>query len=179
MNSSQKSEIERIFRTSNSSNELFDYFRIAIENKVKDEDLYKTLLWNKALSADEISMYSEKICKVFPAYSYNIYLWVAKIFSTTSLLGKYYEKAMAYFLKASEANNKSEEPLLALAGIYNKELNIPPFEDLINSIETALAKIKNKGNVCFVLSELYKERGFISEARKYRSLGEKYKRLKS
>ena len=179
MNSLQKSELEKIFRTSNSSNELFDYFRIAIENKVKDEDLYKTLLWNKALSPDEISMFSEKICHVFPAYSYNIYLWVAKIFSTTSLLGKYYEKAVTYFLKASEANNKSPEPLLALAGIYNKELNIPPFEDLVYSIETALTKIKSKSSVCFVLSDLYKDKGFINEARKYRSLGEKYREMKS
>ena len=128
----QKTELEKIFRTSNSPNELFDYFRIAIENKLRGEDLYKTLLWNNALSPEEISMFSEKICDVFPAYSYNIYLWVAKIFSTTSLLGKYYEKAMAYFLKASDVNSRSDEPLLTLAGIYNKELNIPPFEDLIN-----------------------------------------------
>ena len=174
----QKTELEKIFRNSNSPNELFDYFRIAIENKIKDEELYKTLLWNRALSPDEIAMYSEKICQVFPGYSYNIYLWVGKIFSAASLLGKYYEKAMTYLLKASEADPKSSEPLLALARIYNKELNIPPFDDLIGSIESHLEKIKNKGTICLVLSDLYKERGFINEARKYRALAESQKKRK-
>jgi hypothetical protein len=175
----QKSELEKIFRTSNSSNELFDYFRIAIENKVKDEDLYKTFLWNKTLSPDEIAMFSEKICQVFPAYSYNIYLWVGKIFGASSLIGKYYEKAMTYLLKASEADPKSAEPLLALAGTYNKELNIPPFDDLISSIESRLATIKNKGALCLILSDLYKERGFIDRARSYRAIAERHKNRKS
>ena len=124
-------------------------------------------------------MFSEKICRVFPEYSYDIYLWVAKIFSTTSLLGKNYEKAMTYFLKASEVNRKSAKPLLALAGIYNKELNVPPFEDLVNSIETALIKIKNKSSACLALSDLYKDRGFVNEARKYMALAEKYRGLNS
>lgn len=179
MSNAKKSEFEKIFRTSNSSNELFDCFRIAIENEVRDVELYKTLLWNKALSPDEISMYSEKVCQVFPTYSYNIYLWVGKIFSTTSLLGKHYERAMTYFLKASGANPKSAEPLLAIAGIYNKELNIPPFEDVVNSIEAGLSKTSSKSEVCFVLSYLYREKGLISNARKYKSLGDKYKKLLS
>jgi tetratricopeptide (TPR) repeat protein len=172
----QKSDIERIFRNSTSSNELFDYFRLAIENKVKDEELYKTLLWNRALSPDEVAMFSEKICEVFPVYSYNIFLWVGKIFGATSLLGKYYDRAMTYLLKASDSDPKSSEPLLALAGIYNKELNIPPFDDLIGSIESRLEKIKNKSAVFLVLSDLYKEKGFINEARKYRALAESQKK---
>ncbi len=148
---------------------------MAIENKIRDEELYKTLLWNKALSTDEITMFAEKICDVFPAYSYNIYLWVGKIFSTTSLIGKHYDKAMNYFLKASEANNKIAEPLLSLAGIYNKELNTPPFEDVVQAIEVRLTKIKDKTTLCFALSDLYRNNGFINEARKYKSLGENHR----
>ena len=177
MNNTKKAELEKLFRTSNSSNDLFDGFRIAIENKVADIDLYKTLLWNKALSPDEISMFAEKICHDFPDYSYSIYIWVGKIFSTTALLSAHYEKAMNFFIKASSKNERSAEPLLSLAGIYNKELNIPPFEDVVKAIESGLQKVDYKSSVCFALSEIYKSAGNIAEARKYRSLGEKYQKM--
>ncbi len=179
MNYTKKTELEKLFRTSNSSNDLFDGFRIAIENKIADIDLYKTLLWNKALSPDEISMFAEKICQDFPDYSYSIYLWVGKIFGTSYLLGEQYEKAMAFFIKALSKNEHSAEPLLSLAGIYNKELNIPPFDDIVRVIENWLPKVDYKSGVCFALSDLYKSAGNATEARKYRSLGEKYQKMNS
>lgn len=179
MNNIKKAELENLFRTSNSSNDLFDGFRIAIENKIADIDLYKTLLWNKALSPDEISMFAEKICHDFPDYSYSIYLWVGKIFGTSALIGEHYEKAMSFFMKASSANELPADPLLSIAGIYNKELNIPPFEDVVKVIESRLSKVEHKSGVCFALSDLYKSAGNVREARKYRSLGEKYQKMNS
>lgn len=179
MDSLNKNELEKLFRTSNSSNDLFDGFRIAIENKIADIDLYKTLLWNKALSPDEISMFAEKICQDFPDYSYNIYLWVGKIFGAGALLGEHYEKAISFFTKASIKNEHSAEPLLSIAGIYNKELNIPPFEDVIQIIESRISKVEIKSSVYFALSDIYKSAGNAKEARKYRSLGEKYQRMNS
>ena len=43
MDREQKKELEKIFRTPNSSNELFDCFRTAIESRIKDSHVsYKS-----------------------------------------------------------------------------------------------------------------------------------------
>src|SRR3990172_13343979 len=94
-----KQEIEQIFRTSSSPDELFDAFRIAISSKIKDSEFYKTLLWNKALSTDEISMFSEKVCREFPDLCFPVYFAVGQIFSSISFYGKHLEKAMLFFRK--------------------------------------------------------------------------------
>lgn len=176
MSDEKKQEIEKIFRLSNSQNDLFDAFRFAISNKLSDPNLYKVLLWNKVLSADEISMYAEKICREFPEISYNIFLWTGQIFGASSVFGEYHDNAIKYFKKAALANETSAEPYLLLAGTYNKELNIPPFEEMITVLEEGVYKSKERSRLCFIISDLYKERGKIDFARKYRSMGEKYQK---
>jgi len=176
MSDEKKQVIEKIFRDSNSPNDLFDAFRIAISNHIEDPDLYKTLLWNKALSTDEISMFVEKICKEFPEISFNIYLWAGNVFSTSSISGENYSKAFNYFKNALDINEKSSEPYLAISGFYNKELNLPPFEEIIKVLETGLDRVENKSKVCFALSDLYKNVGKKEGAQKYRSLGEQFQR---
>jgi len=61
-----KKYLENIFRNSNSPDELFDTFKIAIDRRIQDSSIYRLLLWNKALSPDEIMMFAEKICKENP-----------------------------------------------------------------------------------------------------------------
>lgn len=176
MSDEKRQEIEKIFRTSNSPDELFDAFRIAISNRIQDPSLYKTLLWNKVLSADEIAMYTEKISNEFPEHSYNIFLWAGQIFAASTAFGEYHDRAMKYFGKATLENESTAEPYHLLAGIYNRELNIPPFEELIGTLLKGVEKVNDKSGLCFLISDLYRRRGNIEESRKYRSLGEKHQR---
>ena len=169
-------EIEKIFRVSNSTDELFDAFRTAISNKIEDPDLYKTLLWNKVLSADEIAMYAEKITEVFPAFSYNIFLWSGQIFSAVSSFGEYYDRAVKYLKKASDINKTTSEPYLLMAGLYNKELNVPPFNDLIKILDEGIEKTREKSRLCFIVSDLFKNTGKIDKYREYRRKGENFQK---
>jgi len=119
---------------------------------------------------------TRKICKEFPEISFNIYLWAGNVFSTSSISGENYSKAFNYFKNALDINEKSSEPYLAISGFYNKELNLPPFEEIIKVLETGLDRVENKSKVCFALSDLYKNVGKKEGAQKYRSLGEQFQR---
>ena len=171
-----KKELERIFKTSASADELFDYFRIAIENKLKDAFLYKILLWNKALSPDEISMYAEQICKIHPDLSFQIYYWVGQVFSSISIYGEYHERAFEYFQKASAVNPSAFEPYLAIAKLYNYDLNVPEFENIIRFIKKGIDTTELKSKLCFALSKLYKRKGEWEQEKVYQKLGEKYQK---
>jgi len=168
--------LENIFRTSSSSEELFDTFRLSIENKIKDEELYKILLRNKALSIDEICMYTEKICKVFPELTYNIYFCVGQLLESISSYGKHYEKAFLYLKKATESVPEANEPYVAMAKMYNNELNIPKFEIIASIIEDGLSKVAVKSPLCFALSNLYQNRGEKEKGLSFQKLGEIFQR---
>ena len=168
--------LESVFRTSNSPEELFDSFRLSIETKIKDEELYKILLRNKALSIDEILMFTEKICKVFPDLSYNIFFCVGQLLESISSYSKHYEKAFAYFMKAANSTPALNEPYLAIAKMYNGELNIPKFEIVTEAVEEGISKVEIKSPLCFALSNLYTKRGNKEKALSYQKLGEIYQR---
>ena len=174
MDSKLKQELEEIFRTSNSPDELFDTFRVAIERKIHDEELYKILLRNKALSADEISMFTEKICKEFPDLSYNIYFCVGQLLESISTYGKHNERALQYFGKASNIIPEAEEPYLAIAKMYNNELNVPKFEIVAQIIEDGIAHVKIKSKLCFALAELLTKRGDKEKSQSFKKLGDIY-----
>ena len=171
-----KKELELIFKESNSSDELFDAFRKALDAKIKDADLYKTLLWNRALSSDEISMYAEKICQEYPEFSFSIYFWVGKIFSSISTYGSHHEKAFEYFNKASSIDRTSCEPFLAVAKLYSKELNIPRIEKVVQIFKDGLESVKKKSELCFSLSKLFKRIGNIEKEKEYQKLGEQFQK---
>ncbi len=171
-----KQDLEIVFRTSNSSDELFDSFRVAIDNKFDDEDLYKILLRNKALSADEISMFAEKICKEFPDLSYNIYFCVAQLFESISSYGKYLDRSFTYYIKAAGSKPALHEPYMAIAKMYNADFNIPKFESIVNAIEDALQNVNLKSSLCFALSDLYKKINNNEKSLDYQKLGETYQR---
>jgi hypothetical protein len=176
MDSKLKQDLEEIFRTSNSPDELFDTFRVAIERKLNDEELYKILLRNKALSVDEIIMFTEKICKEFPELSYHIYFCVGQLLESISTYGKHNESALQYFEKAADIKPGSEEPYLAIAKMYNNELNIPGFETVTKIIEDGIARVKIKSSLCFALAGLLTKKGEKEKGLNFKKLGEIYLR---
>jgi hypothetical protein len=176
MDSNLKQNLEEIFRTSNSPDELFDTFRVAIEREIHDEELYKILLRNKALSVDEIIMFTEKICKESPNLSYNICFCVGQLLESISTYGKHNESALQYFQKAAKIKPASEEPYLAIAKMYNNELNIPGFEIVTKIIEDGIACVKIKSPLCFALAALLTNRGEIEKGSNFKKLGEIYLR---
>jgi hypothetical protein len=174
MDSKLKQELEERFRTSNSPDELFDTFRVAIERKINDEEMYKILLRNKALSVDEISMFTEKICKEFPDLAYNIYFCVGQLLESISSYGKHNERALQYFEKASIIDPISEEPYLAIAKMYNYEYNIPKFETVTQILEDGITRVKIKSSVCFALAGLLSKKGDKEKSASFKRLGEIY-----
>jgi hypothetical protein len=176
MDSKLKQDLEEIFRTSNSPDELFDSFRVAIERKIHDEELYKILLRNKALSVDEISMFTGKICKEFPDLSYNIFFCVGQLLESISTYSKHNEIALQYFEKALNITPESDEPYLAIAKMYNNELNIPKFETVTKIIEDGLTRVKIKSSLCFALAGLFTKKGEKEKSQNYKKLGEIYLR---
>jgi len=175
MHSDLKQSLENIFRTSNSSNELFDAFRVSIDSKIKDEDLYKTLLRNSALSTDEISMFAGKICKEFPEMSYSIFYCVGQLLSSISSYSKHHEEALHYYLKAASQEPDAHEPYLAIAKMYNSELNVPRFEVIEQIIADGITFVSIKSQLCFALADLYKLKGDIEREQNYLTLGELYR----
>lgn len=171
-----KQKIESVFRNSGSSDELFDTFRLAVENRIKDEDLYKILFWNKALSVDELGMYAEKICREFPDISFNVCFDVGKILEATSVYGSNLELALSYFMKAAGKEFGSFLPYLAAASLYNKELDLPEFENLVRFLKEGLEHADQKSKICFALVDLYKAKGVEEKEKRYRKMGEKYQR---
>lgn len=171
-----KKYLENIFRNSDSSDELFDTFRIAIEQQVKDSALYRTLLWNKALTSDEVMMFAEKICKDNPELCYQIYSWVGKIFSSVFVFGELNEHAFEYYKKAAKSNPSAHEPYISIGKFYNRDLNLPTFDSVIKTLKNGIDSVDKKSKVCFSLSKLYKENGNPDDAKYYQKLGEKYQR---
>ncbi len=176
MNSTNKKEIEKIFITSSSAEELFDVFRASIENKLNDVQLYKILLRNKALSADEISMYADKICKEFPEFCYKIYFAAGQILESNSVYGIYHERAMNFFKKAAKANPTSHEPYLSIAGMYSAELDSPKLKNILKVIKQGIEEVHLKSKVYFALANIYKKLGDEENENLYQRMGEKSQR---
>ena len=171
-----KRKILKTFQTSNSSDELFDNFRIAINQKIKDLDLYNILLWNKALSNDEIAMYAEKICKEIPEFCCKIYLAVAKILDSVSIYGNRKEMAFDYIKKAASCDKTSTEPYVIISEIYNKELNLPPFKKIASFLENGIGVVDEKSKLNFILARLYGKIGDVEKGKGYQKRGEEYKK---
>ncbi len=176
MDEQLKNEFRKIFTTSSSPDELFDVFEQALKFRIDDASLYKTLLWNKALSHDEIMMYVGKICKEFPSLCYEIYFAVGEILDSISMYGTLKEKSFEYYKKAAAANNSSHLPYLSAANMYNAELNIPLFEQIVGFVESGIEHVELKSKLCFALSSLYKQRGDREKERAFQMLGEKFQR---
>jgi hypothetical protein len=171
-----KKEIEQIFKISGSPDELFDAFRLAIGSGIKDEEIYKILLANKALSNDEIKMYAEKICKDFPELCPSIYFWTARVFESFANHLDKFQNAFFYYKKSISSDESDLRPYLAIARMYNNELDLPQFKDVTGVLLKGISKVDIKSKICFALSNLYKKRRDVDNASYYQMLGERYQR---
>lgn len=171
-----RKEIENVFRCSGSPDELFDAFREAIHYKIKDGDLYEILLWNKALSPDEIKMYASKICNEFPGLSFRINFDTGKILEAVSSGGNTLEPALYYYQKAAEADPASFLPYVAAAELYNLEFNLPKLDAVVEFLVRGIDSAEVKSKICYALVSLYRKTGNTDKERYFQKLGEKYQR---
>ena len=169
-----RAEIGKVFQFSNSQDELFDNFRIAIDQKIKDIALYNALLWNKTLSIDEVLMFAEKICREIPEYCFDIYLSVAKILDSNSLYGSNKDASFDYIKKAALSEKDSVEPYIIISEMYNKELNLPPFDKIETFFENGFYCVKEKSKLSFILARLYGKIGEIEKGKRCHKRGEEY-----
>ncbi|MGE5683231.1 MAG: hypothetical protein ACM34K_20405 [Bacillota bacterium] len=173
-----KQHIEKKFREANSSDELFDLFEQAIKHKIKDPDTYKSLLANMALSADEIKMFTEKLCKEFEDLKYDIYMWSAEILEST-LSEENIETAFNYYQKASQSDKTNHLPFISIIRMYNADLDIPPKERIIGLLERAIKEVRIKSILYKEMAEFHGMLGDDLKKRKYMTLSAQYRRKES
>jgi hypothetical protein len=154
-----REEIENIFRSSNSSDELFDAFQSALKNKISDVDFYKILLGNPALSTDEIKMYASKLCSEFPDFTFDICMWTADLFLKNIEDYRCIADALAYYKNAAESKPAKHEPYLAAIKLYNYDLEIPTNKQILSMVDKGMPSVDKKSKVFFAMAELYKKLG--------------------
>lgn len=165
---------EQIFRNSNENDEIFDAFAEAITSKVYDINLYKILLGNNSLSKDEIIMYAEKICKEFPDFAYDIYMWIASIFQNSLLDINRLSLAFDYFEKASHVQPSNCKPYLEMLDLYTYDLSSPLNDKIMTKIKKAEKSIKEKSEFYYRLAAHYKNLNDDFAFKKCLMLAEKF-----
>lgn len=173
MNSEIYNKIEYVFKNSTSRDELFDFFTEAIKYDVIDFELYKILLANPVLSADEIKMYSEKLLKEFPLGSYHILMWAAKIFESRINGYSDFDDVIRYYERAINTRPVEYEPHLNLLNIFNYEVETEQNKKILNLVENGLNRIVLKSKIYYALADLHKRLGDTRTSSKYISLAEK------
>lgn len=169
-------EIEKIFRESTSSEELFDAFQNALKLRIRDPEFYKVLLANISLSADEVKLYVEKLCKEFNDMCYEIYLWAAKVLENSSA-PESIDDALNYYRRAIEYKSDDYKPYLQILKLYNQDLDLPPKENISTIVRKGLSQVKRKSQLCFGIADFYRKMNDTEMNKKYMVLGSKYARL--
>jgi hypothetical protein len=169
-----KKQLEKIFRDSTSSDELFDAFQTALANNINEPYLFEAFLWNKSLSSDEIIMFAEKLSRVYPYMCYDIYMWTARIFESSYTYTEHIDNAVTYYRKAANANPSAHEPYSALVNLYNPEIDYPSSEELSLLLKGAIENVVIKSKICFALASLYQKIKNIDMKIYYIRIGEKY-----
>ena len=172
MDSNIINELMYIFNFSNSSDELFDTFNYAIQNKVDSLELYQHLLWNPALSKDEIVLFICKIASVFPEFSYDLCLLAATIFEFYAIDCEDYLTALSYYQKAITIDPEPEIPYLGLINLYNKDLDLPPLSEVLRISLEGIETVKYKSKIYYALSDLYGKLDDELMKKKYRQFGD-------
>ncbi|MEW5843853.1 MAG: hypothetical protein AB1775_11390 [Bacteroidota bacterium] len=166
-------KIENIFRNSISSDELFDTFQDALNEKFEDPEIFEILLGNPALSPDEIKMFTEKLIKEYPGSSFTLCMWTAKVFGSFSENYERREDALTYYIKASLQMPTEFEPYLRILNLYNYDLDLPTNDKIVGIVESGIPPVNFKNKIYYVLSEHYKKIGDLENASKYLALAEK------
>lgn len=175
MKAELKQELEKVFREATSSDELFDTFQKALHHKLVDAELYKILLGNMILSADEVKMYTEKLCQEFRDICYDIYMWAASILENMHA-GEHLETAFNYYRKAIEANRSDHLPYINILRMYNAELDLPPKKVLVELFRTGIKEVKYKSKLCRAIADFYGSLENHQMKHKYMSLAARYSR---
>jgi tetratricopeptide (TPR) repeat protein len=165
-------EIRTKFASSQDFNELFDAFEDAIEQQLKDLELYRVLFWNNSLGPDELCLFGEKLARVFPDLAYEIFMWLANIFEVTYSSYDNFELAIRYYKKASAARPSEADPFLNAVDCYEPDLNIPPADVLIAFLKNGVKSVANKKAVLQRLSYLYQMIGDRQQSDYYRGLAD-------
>lgn len=168
-----KEEIEKIFRSSNDSNDIFDAFQASISLKINDVELYKILIGNPTLSFDEIAMYTEKLASEFPNFSFELYLWTAQLLETKSLNIDALETALHYYAKAARINPTDHTPFANAINLYNYEMDFNLNELIEEFVKSGIDTAKQKSYVYKTLADHFKKKGDTDSQKKYLRLYEK------
>lgn len=173
MDSKRIKEIENVFRNATSSDELFDAFQEALELNLNDLEIFKMLLANPALSADEIKMFTEKLIKEFPINAFDLCMWTAKVFENDQLDPHRLEDAIQYYSRANFIEPSLSEPLTQMLGLYNYGIDVLANRKILDIVESRVKSVKKKSEVFYVLADHYKKVGNIERAAKYLALAER------
>jgi len=165
--------IESTFQNSTSRDELFDAFGDALKYNISDFELYKILLANPVLSADEIKMYTEKLLKEISLSTYHILMWTAKIFETRSSNISELIDSVNYYERAMNTRRTEHESLLALLNIYNYDVETEVNRRILNLVENGVRNVFIKSKVYYALANLYKHLNNIKTASNYLALAER------
>jgi tetratricopeptide (TPR) repeat protein len=151
--------IRAVFANSADFNQLFDAFKEALAQGLRDIELYRVLFWNNSLSPDELRMFGEKLSSEFPELAYETFLWLANVFEVTYSAYDNFELAMVYYRKAAGVNPEDPDPYIRACDCYDADLNIPPLGLLIDFVKAGLQTVTNKQVLYFRLSILYHIKG--------------------
>ncbi len=170
-----KKELEIIFRESSKPEELFDAFKRAIDNKVEDLSVYKILLGNIALNIDELKMYTEKICDVFPNISSEILHWSGSIIESDP--SNYnLETAFEYYKQSIEIDSDNLPVYQSLFNLYNPDIDYPPLSSIEKIIDKNLERVVHKSKYCRTVASFYNKLDNPLMKNKFASLAAKFSR---
>lgn len=173
-----KSVLESIFKNSRNSDEIFDAFAEAMKMRINELALYKILLWNPALSKDEICMYVKKLASEFSEISYDVFMWGARVVELSFVNDDNFDAVLVFYKKATRINPEVNEPYVKSLELYNDDLKIPDPNELISFVKSGIAKVKDPSLLYFKLSEFYGKLNNSELKIHYRSLGEHQLRKK-
>lgn len=176
MSKFSRDEIREKFTNGKDFNEIFDAFEDALEQKIQDLDLYRMLFWNPVLKPEEVCLFGEKLAKEFPAIAYEIYMWLASVFEVTYAMYDNFELAMKYYQKAAEQRPSEVQPYLNAADCYEPDLNIPPFDSLVEFLKDGLKDVVEKKMLLHRIAYLYQIHGDQEQADYYRNLADDLER---
>lgn len=169
-------DIENIFRTATSSDEIFDALILALNKRIKNLELYKILLANNSLSKEELIMFTEKICGEFSDFSYELYNWLAKILENNLFDIRSLESALYYYQKAFLIKPAQHAPLLSAFCLYNYELNLPVNFSILQFVSNGISSVEKKSEVYQKLSEHFMKTNNLELSKKYAGLAEQSRR---
>jgi len=161
-------EIRHSFSRSTDSNEIFDAFQSALLQNLRDIELYRGLFWNNALSPDELRLFGEKLSGVFPEISFEVFLWLGRVFEVTHSTHDNYELALHYFQRAALVQPDRPEPYVQAAHCYDADLNIPPLSVLVEFLRVGIDHVDDPSPLYHQLADLHELAGDQEQSDHYR-----------